>query len=106
MELKTFVTKTITDIISGIKDAQAATRPGSVVPSTGTSIAIAETGFSPYQIISFEVCVSIEETNGADGKVSVVGGVFGLGGGGSTKSEAKNATTVSFKVPVCFPAST
>lgn len=108
MELKTFVAKTITEIISGIEEAQAATSGGRgrVVPTMNDdSLVIAETGFSPIQVISFEVCITTEEVNGTDGKINVATAFLGLGGGASSSKEAKNASTVSFKVPVRLPMS-
>lgn len=109
MELKDFVSKALVDIVFAVKEAQAKTPEGVIVPPVTASIATIESRISDYQSIEFEVTVKTEERAGTEAKLHVVASLFGVGGKGGVTGQsgttAGHAAKLSFRVPIRFQPS-
>lgn len=105
MELRTFVSKALLDIIGGVQDAQQNTPSGTIVPLVGDELIHVNAGISPRQGIDFEVAVRVENSSTVDAKLGVVSGFFNAGTSGNKGDEREHSSTLRFRVPVCFPNS-
>lgn len=115
MELKEFVSQTLTDIIGGVIDAQNLTK------DTGTIINPAMSGTSKFvggvymdretteqhhrsiNIFDFDVAVTLSETDEAKGIIMVFSGFLSGGVQGTTSGESSEISRIKFSVPVVFP---
>jgi hypothetical protein len=103
MELKEFITKTLLDIISGVKEAQKETEFDTISPSIarGGNEHTPET--SKIQPINFEVSIKVDEQTSGQAKLNVGINWFGAGAKGEiSKSEGHDAT-LKFRIPVRLP---
>jgi hypothetical protein len=65
MELRTFITQALLDVIAGVSDAQSKSQPGIIVPGNfAASYKALEAGITEYQIIDFEVTIQADERSG------------------------------------------
>ncbi|MBO6892852.1 MAG: hypothetical protein JJ866_12995 [Roseibium sp.] len=103
MELKEFVAETLTQIIDGVKEAQAR-EDG---PNVNAAMSGAEFGGNLVNVgtygvatrVDFDVAVTAESKGGAGAKLSV----FGVGVEGGAGHTAGTANRISFSVPVRLP---
>ena len=103
MELRTFISQTLQDIIGGVQDAQHKVPAGSIVPAVSQTFKAVETGISEIQAVDFEVTVRADERAGSEAKLSVVAAVIGGGVKGESGKSGGHAATLRFKIPVCLP---
>lgn len=103
MELRTFIKKTILDLIGGVDDAQKEAPDGSVVPEVVSSFKSVEVGISEVQAIEFEVVVRAEQNKESEAKLNVLTAVVGGGVRGQSGEESGHTATLRFKVPIRFP---
>lgn|ERR1700693_2199042 len=108
LDLKTFIAKTIAEIVDGVAEAQSAARAGRssavVVPSTIFGASVAKTGHGEFvTVVEFDVAVA--ETGGAEtrGGIGVVTGIVNLGSAGQTTKGTEATTRVRFAIPVKLP---
>src|SRR5260370_33921195 len=93
MELKDFVSRTITDIIEGVREAQAAAGSDAYVnPGIGR------------EIVEFDVALTVTEAaeKKGGGGITVAGFLKAEGGGGSSSSNS-SISRVKFSVAVKLP---
>ena len=108
MDLKNFVSDTITQIIEGIADAQIRIKEN---PSHATinpdPMHYTEAGnisqSRRIRDIEFDVALSVESTGSSGAKVSVIGGFFGGKVEAGTGSSEGRVNRVNFSVPVRCP---
>ncbi|MGV3755968.1 MAG: hypothetical protein ACO1QS_11350 [Verrucomicrobiota bacterium] len=104
MELKTFISQALLDIMAGVKDAQLELYKNGgrgmkkAVGEIATPVAFAQT-------VDFEVSVRAEETHGSGAKIGVVAGFFGGNVEGKSDEAKGHVATLKFSVPVRFPLS-
>lgn len=103
MNLKDFVSQTLVDIMDGVKDAQARTSPGQVIPYVVKTFEAVEHGVSEIQTVMFQVSVRAEEKKGSEVRISVVTALVGGGVKGESSQSDGHTATLTFKVPVRFP---
>jgi hypothetical protein len=103
MELRTFISQTLQDIVGGVQDAQKSVPIGAVVPSIKTTFQAVEHGISEIQAVDFEVTVRADERAGSEAKLSVVAAVVGGGVKGERGKSGGHAATLRFKIPVRLP---
>ncbi len=100
VELRTFISATLLDIIGGVKDAQEKSDLDTIVPEVDDTFQSLEAGISNIQVIDFEVTVNADERSGTETKINVVAAILG----GSTKAGSDkaggHAATLKFRVPV------
>jgi hypothetical protein len=113
MELKEFVTQTLGQIVSGVKDAQADALAlgGEVNPHLNTThTELGKQGFlwagGRYaQVVHFDVALTVTEGTGTKGGIGVFTGAINLGSAGQSKSENTSVSHVKFSVPLVLPQS-
>jgi hypothetical protein len=111
MDLKDFITQTLTQIASGVKDAQSSARAvGAVVnPHITTEPAeasrhgflFANGSYSP--IVQFDVALTVTEGTGTKGGIGVFSGAINLGSSGQSQNEQSTVSRVKFSVPIALP---
>ena len=105
MDLKTFVSETITQIADGIKDAQAKETGAWICPPVKPNQqenAIRD-GQDAAQMLSFDIAVTTTDASGSTGGGSLK--VLGVSLGGGINQETQNAVAsrVQFSIPVVWP---
>jgi hypothetical protein len=102
MDIQTFVTETINQIIRGVEKAQESNDESKVNPFPDSGIHADKTN------IEFDIAVTVEKTSqtgdDAKGKISVRTGIFDVGGqvgGDSQKAESNSSTSrIKFSIPI------
>ncbi|MDQ2069204.1 hypothetical protein [Natronospira bacteriovora] len=109
MELKEFITETLTQIVDGVSDAkQAAEKSDSIInPAIAGTAANKDGGFffpamngQIATLIDFDVSLSITEGKDSKAGINVASGLISLGGSGQSSSENSSLTRVRFNIPV------
>lgn len=104
MELKVFIKETLRDIVGGIQEAQDEISGGVIVPTViEQNYSAAQTGFTSYQKIDFEVTVNAVEKEGSEAKLNVVAAVIGGHVKGDNSSTSGHAAKLRFTVPIKLP---
>jgi len=111
MELREFVSETIKQISSGVKDAQASHEEhGAFVnPHLSTSAELAvkhgiliASGHAT-QLVQFDIALTVTEGTGTKGGIGVFVGALSLGSSGQSNSENSSVSRVKFFVPLVLP---
>ncbi len=96
MDLETFVSNTLGEILRGVgKTEETINDEGRVVPDAGDCV----------QVVEFDVAVEAGSSGDSGGKIKVLGGVFGGEARGDLQFSESTISRVKFKIPVkfCFP---
>lgn len=104
MDIQTFVTESLNQVIKGIEQAQESNIESKVNPASQ------QTATLNTMEIDFDIAVTVEKTSQsgdeAKGKISVRTGIFDIGGGvggESQKAESNSSTSrIKFKVPIAL----
>ena len=103
MDLQTFVTTTLAQIVEGVREAQAGDGGGvinSEFKAAEVSGHLMHGGSAGmFTRVDFDVAVSVDSEGGAKGNLMVYG--FGVEGGG--KYTSGHVSRISFSVPVKLP---
>ena len=104
MELREFVAKTLTQVAQGVKEAQdAALESGAFVNPGGlhgSRPMLTHQGV-PLQSVAFDVALTVEESGGMGGSLSVLGGL--LGGSVGREDRESSVSRIKFTVPISLP---
>lgn len=117
MELKDFVARSLTDIIKGVSEAQAAIQTprkdlgGQVNPRIDSTSRREIKGrletqdnYQPVQMVEFDIAVTVSEGSGEEGKGGIrVLSIIDVGGKIDSKRENVTVSRMKFSVPVSFP---
>ena len=114
MELKQFISETLTQILSGIADAQSTAKShgGQVNPALlpihpgPIEGSIRDGAGTVAQIISFDVAVTVSEGTATKGGIGVVTGLISLGSAGSSQDSSTTVSRIKFNVPLVLPTQT
>lgn len=115
MELQKFVSKTLREVMAGVRDAQeyATTIGAEVNPAVGEAkvednpsyvgVRVGRTGFVPVKQIEFDIAVTSSDS--AEQRVGAGIFVVNFGAGVKSTSNASDSSIsrVRFGVPVAFP---
>jgi hypothetical protein len=103
MELKEFVSRTITEIAEGVAaGAIAAAKSGAVVNPGEMGMGGIE--MDPKEVnIEFTVGLTVTDAAKTKGGIGVVAGIFALGSQGESNTATGSMTHVKFTVPVILP---
>jgi hypothetical protein len=88
MDLQTFVTRTLKEVIEGIRDAQ----------KEGIRVSAASA-----EDVDFDVAVTVNEASDKKGGGGLFVAGFGVGAQGSSSLSNSTVSRIKFKVPVFFP---
>ena len=96
MELKEFVTKTILDVIEGVRDAQLSNKT--------TAQINAATAGRKIENIDFDVALSVTDGNEKDRGITVsIPSISKAGSFGRKESRETTEQRVKFSIPVAYP---
>ena len=111
MELKDFLSQTLTQIIEGVAESQqvAAGHGAAVNPAFNPMDNPARLGFincydGYAQLVHFDVALTVSEGTGTKAGVGVFAGTFNLGASGQSNSASSSVSHVQFNVPLILPA--
>lgn len=102
MDVKTFVSEALKQIIEGVQDAQSTSRGGLVnaeLPVASTGNLISGGTYGMFTRVDFDIAVSAETQGG--GKAGLT--VFGIGAEAKGEHRAGYANRIQFSVPVRLP---
>ena len=97
MDLKTFVSESLKQIVEGVEEAQDRCANAIVSPSWA-SVSREKT----LQQIDFDIAVTIEKEKGTKGGIAVLGGAINLGTQGQSTASDTIVSRIKFNVPVIF----
>jgi len=113
MELRSFISQALTQIVEGVVDAQEATgkhnacvNPAGLMRSTQavSTDAIWDNKTNNYaRMVSFDIAVTVEEGTTTNAKIGVVAGLLNLGAGGASANKELAVSRIQFSVPVLLP---
>jgi hypothetical protein len=105
LELKEFVSRTLTEIAEGVADgAVAAEKVGAIINPRGRTPQGSEAPRSIPVNIEFTVGLSITDGTQTKGGIGVVAGLFALGSQGTSNASMASTTHIKFSVPVILPS--
>jgi hypothetical protein len=110
MELKTFVSETLKQIVEGVKQAQEDVKNlGATVNPSNTANAekqlyLTNTTRRTAQVIDFDISLTETEATQTGGSIGVFFGSVGLGAHGKAESGSNAMNRVKFSIPVALPA--
>ena len=101
MNLKEFVSSSITEIVEGVADAIDKTKD---LKRSFVNPTQRHASYSDATEINFDVAVTVMSQTGSEGKARI--SVFGaqLGGGVDSATENQEVSRLCFKVPVAWPS--
>ena len=109
MELRTFIHETLTQIVSGVREAQAAAQAhGANINPTDFDFlrdgqSTSTLGPMP-QDVHFDVALTSTEAGGVQGGIGVFLGTFKIGTEGKSDVQTSAMTRVRFTVPIALPS--
>jgi hypothetical protein len=107
VDLKDFVSQTLTQIIEGVKAAQEAAKEhgAEVNPDTAGGVGSHMTSMSGKNLrnVEFDVALTVAEGTGTKGGIGIVAGAFALGSSGQSTSQNSSVSRVQFSVPLALP---
>jgi hypothetical protein len=112
VDLREFITQTLTQIASGVRDAQATARSvgAEVNPHiTTTWPEASKHGFLNASerfasIVQFDVALTVTEGTNTKGGIGVFAGAINLGSSGQSQNEQSTVSRIKFTVPIVLPA--
>lgn len=114
MDIKTFVTEALVQIVDGAKEG-ARRLPDAAIcfdirdakaPGVGDKLDYVSVrgGFGALEYVAFDLAVTTGESSSTKGEGSLqVAGILNLGGGKGFDSEKSVVNRVQFRVPIAFP---
>lgn len=98
MDLKTFVSESLKQIIDGVEEAQLQSKNSVINPAWRNEDG---EGFH-IRVVEFDVAVTLEKKSGSKGGIGVWAGAVGLGSQGQSKSSDVSVSRIKFSVQVVF----
>jgi len=112
MNLKNFITQSLVDIMTGLKDAQdqlkdshsriCPTLSQAITPAGQQALIGVSTKGQAIALVEYDVAVEVS-TDGAGGEIRVAAGVISGGLQGKFKDTERRAARLKFSVPVAYP---
>jgi hypothetical protein len=119
MELKDFISETLSQLIEGVIDAQnKVLRPGDTggrvcphvrnLPTEKASAGLyGRTNDNlPVILVDFDILLVAQEESGKKGGIGVVTGLVGLGAQRENRENSQTSHKIQFKIPVALPLQT
>jgi ribosomal protein L1 len=97
MDLKTFVSESLTQIIQGVEEAQKANHTSAI----NTSFSSPNTNEKETHI-EFDIAVTLEKGTESKAGIAVFGGAINLGTQGKSNKSDVTVSRIRFVVPVAF----
>jgi hypothetical protein len=112
MELKDFISETLSQIVTGVVDAQTkvatAGKGGAINPYVHAPHDIKSTyawtnSKEPVVLVDFDIAIAAEQGTDTKGGIGVVAGIFAFGSQGQSKENQQSTNKIKFSVPVMLP---
>lgn len=110
MELKDFISETLSQIIAGVVDAQSKVsgKGGAVNPYVHQlndlkTIYARTEDKEPVILVDFDIAIVAEQGTDTKGSIGVVAGIFALGTQGQSKENQQSSNKIKFNVPIMLP---
>jgi len=111
MDLREFVSETLTQIVEGVKNAQNKAKESGATVNPRLMISVelaAKQGFlstehGHAQFVQFDVALTVTEGTGTKGGIGVFAGAINLGSSGQSHDESSSVSRVKFCVPLSLP---
>jgi hypothetical protein len=110
MELKEFISNTLIQIVDGVKEAKEKCEVGNninpKISRIGGDISKRSTrtdDFKVVQHVSFDVALTVEETEGSKEGVGVFIAAIGLGKENAESTQSSSVSRIKFEVPITLP---
>lgn len=110
MELKTFISETLTQILEGVTESQskASQIDGRVVPHVrtpreGANLYGHTNDQLPVIVVDFDVSVFAQEDTGTKGGIGIAIGVLALGSKGESNQQQNSTNKIKFQIPIALP---
>lgn len=110
MELKDFISETLSQLISGVVEAQSkvSSSGGVVVPHVRTpsdekALYGRTNDHLPVILVDFDISIMAQEGTGTKGGIGVVAGIFALGSQDQSNENLQTSNKIKFKIPVALP---
>jgi hypothetical protein len=112
VNLRDFISETLTQIVGGVADAQRAASEmgGKVSPRlSGIASHASDHGFlsaqgGSAQVVRFDVALTVKEGTGTKGGIGIVAGIVSVGSAGQSSTENSSVSRVQFSVPLTLPS--
>ena len=115
MDLKTFITQSLTEIIDGVVDAQKyALEKDAKINPKGLSLLKSNPTQSTFsdgrrenftQMIDFDIAVSANQDMKDKGGIGVFAGAIGIGGQMENQETNSKVSRIKFSIPIFLPTS-
>lgn len=110
MELKTFISETLTQILEGVTESQskASQTGGRIVPHVqtpreGANLYGHTNDKLPVIVVDFDVSVFAQEDTGTKGGIGIAIGVLALGSKGESNQQQNSTNKIKFQIPIALP---
>ena len=110
MELKDFISETLTQIIQGVEEAQLNTKDsgGFISPYVRTTfeakhMVAVTTDQTPVHLVNFDVSLEATDGTGTKGGIGVVTGLLSAGSQGQSNKSNLASHKISFNIPISLP---
>ena len=110
MQLKNFISETLSQLIEGIVEAQEKVQesggrvsPHVRNPNDAKSLYGRTNDHLPVIFVDFDVSIEAQEATGTKGGIGVVTGMFNLGSTGESKENRHSMNNIKFSIPVALP---
>jgi hypothetical protein len=94
MDIKTFVSEALTQIIQGVEEAQAKSASSAINPAFGKA------ALSEENNVEFDIAVTMEKGTESKAGIAVLSGM--LGAHGRTSKSDTTVSRIKFSVPIAF----
>jgi hypothetical protein len=113
MDLKKFITQSLVEIMTGLKDAQdqlrgshariCPTLSDAITPGGQQTLIGRSTKGQAIALVEYDIAVEASNEAGGGGEIKVLGGLIGAGVEGKKSKAEKIASRIKFSVPVAYP---
>ncbi len=110
MELKEFISNTLIQIVDGVKEAKEKCEDGKNINPKISKIGLdlnkrstKTDDFKIVQHVSFDVALTVEETEGNKEGVGVFVAAVGLGKQNTETTQSSSVSRIKFEVPITLP---
>lgn len=113
MELREFVRDALVQLVTGIRDAQAATVASgariapptiALVKQLTSEVVLEEATRRPLHLVEFDIAITATHESGKAGKIGVLAATLGISAEGHAGQQSERVSRVRFSVPIAFPA--
>lgn len=110
MELKHFISETLSQLIEGITEAQKNVEESTAKISPNFSytsrpeLLLGKTPDGTHVIsVDFDIAIDVQEGTKTQGGIGVVSGIFNLGSAGESSANKQSMNKIKFSIPVALP---